>query len=172
MVITTAQLHSTKAELRLYAGSNPTRGVSEIRDGEDLWQWSRLEIRLNAFRGSTIPHKQFIIIIYSESLLITTMFNVRSENVRATLKTAFWKTPFTPFTPWISIRDNSFLSNYYKAKIDKVVLKIINCTKIRTCISKNANIEDGVSPLRYNTKLIISPWFHLVYTLLFLVNLI
>ena len=63
MVITTAQLHSTKPKLRLCAGSNPARGVSEIRDGEDLWQWSRLEIRLNVFRRSTIPQKQFIIII-------------------------------------------------------------------------------------------------------------
>ena len=34
--ITTAQLHSTKPELRFCAGSNPARGVSEIRDGEDL----------------------------------------------------------------------------------------------------------------------------------------
>ena len=50
LVITTAQLHSTKPELRFSAGSNPARGVPEIRDGEDLWQWSRLEIRLNAFR--------------------------------------------------------------------------------------------------------------------------
>ena len=33
---TTAQLHSTKPELRFCAGSNPARGVSEIRDGEDL----------------------------------------------------------------------------------------------------------------------------------------
>ena len=60
VVITTAQLHSTKPELRLCAGSNPARGVLEIRDGEDLWQWFRLEIRLNAFRRSTIPQKQFI----------------------------------------------------------------------------------------------------------------
>ena len=36
MVITTTQLHSTKPELRFCAGSNPSRGVSEIRDGEDL----------------------------------------------------------------------------------------------------------------------------------------
>ena len=35
-VITTAQLHSTKPELRFCAGSNPARGVSEIRDGEDF----------------------------------------------------------------------------------------------------------------------------------------
>ena len=59
MVITTAQLHSTKPELRFCAGSNPARGVSEICDCEDLWQWPRLEIRLNAFRRSTIPQKQF-----------------------------------------------------------------------------------------------------------------
>ena len=31
---------------------NPARGVSQIRDGEDLWLWSRLEIRLiQAYRG-------------------------------------------------------------------------------------------------------------------------
>ena len=36
VVITTAQVHSTKLELRFCAGSNPTQGVSEIRDGEDL----------------------------------------------------------------------------------------------------------------------------------------
>ena len=36
VVITTAQLHSTKPELRFCAGSNPASGVSEIRDGEDL----------------------------------------------------------------------------------------------------------------------------------------
>ena len=36
VVITTAQLNSIKPELRFCAGSNPARGVSEIRDGEDL----------------------------------------------------------------------------------------------------------------------------------------
>ena len=36
VVITTAQLISTKPELRLCAGSNPARGVSETRDGENL----------------------------------------------------------------------------------------------------------------------------------------
>ena len=35
VVIATAQLHLTKAELRLCAGSKPTPGVSGIRDGED-----------------------------------------------------------------------------------------------------------------------------------------
>ena len=62
VVITTAQLHATKPELRFRTGSNPAHGGLEIRDGEDLWQWSRLGIRLNAFRRSNIPQKQFIII--------------------------------------------------------------------------------------------------------------
>ena len=61
VAITAAQLHSTKSKLRFCAGSNLARGLSEIRDGEDLWQWSRLEIRLNAFRRSTISQKQFSI---------------------------------------------------------------------------------------------------------------
>ena len=40
VVITTLQHYSTKPELRFCAGSNPARGVQEIRDGEDLWQYS------------------------------------------------------------------------------------------------------------------------------------
>ena len=36
VVITTAQLHSTKSEFSFCAGSNPARSGLEIRDGEDL----------------------------------------------------------------------------------------------------------------------------------------
>ena len=36
VVITTAQLHLIKPELRFCAGSNPPSGVSVIRDGKDL----------------------------------------------------------------------------------------------------------------------------------------
>ena len=36
MVITTAQLHSTKPELRFCTGSNHACDLSEICDGEDL----------------------------------------------------------------------------------------------------------------------------------------
>ena len=36
VVITTAQLHSTKPELRFCAGLNPPRCISEIDDDEDL----------------------------------------------------------------------------------------------------------------------------------------
>ena len=62
VVIATAQLHSTKPELRFCAGPNLVCGMPKIRDGEDLCQWPRLEIRLNAFCRSTIPQKQFITI--------------------------------------------------------------------------------------------------------------
>ena len=63
VVISTAQLHSAKPELRFCAGSNLARGVLEICDGENHWQWSRLEIRLIVFCWSPIPQKQFITII-------------------------------------------------------------------------------------------------------------
>ena len=36
VVITAAQLHSTQPELKFCTGSNPARGVLEIRDGENL----------------------------------------------------------------------------------------------------------------------------------------
>ena len=65
VVITTVQLYSTKSELRFCADSNTARGVSDICDGKNLCKCSLLEIRLNPFRLSTIPQKQFIIIKYS-----------------------------------------------------------------------------------------------------------
>ena len=57
VAITAAELDSTKPELRFCTGSSPARGVSEIRDGEDLRQLSQPEIRLNAFRRS-LNHKK------------------------------------------------------------------------------------------------------------------
>ena len=69
MIIATAQLHSSKPELRFCTGSNPARGVLEIRDGEDLWQWSRLEIRLRLspvnHTTKTIHHQLRISVILS-----------------------------------------------------------------------------------------------------------
>ena len=81
VVITTVQLHSTKPELRFCAGSNPARGVSEIRDGEDIWQWVLLEIRLNAFRWSIIPQKQFIIIIIIIIVIINLVLKLSDVNL-------------------------------------------------------------------------------------------
>ena len=74
---TNSQIHSPKPEIKFCAGSNPARGVLKIRDGEDLWQWFRLEIKLNAFRRSTIPQKHFIIIINCLNGMneLTTMFS-------------------------------------------------------------------------------------------------
>ena len=78
-VIATAQLHLTKPELRLCSGSNPARSVSGFCDSEDLWQWSWLEIRLNTFRWSTIPQKQFIIIFIIIIIIIIIINNSVSE---------------------------------------------------------------------------------------------
>ena len=66
VVITTAQLHSTKPELRLCGGLNSARKVSEIRDGEILSEILTMVPAGNkAKRPSSVNHttKQFIIII-------------------------------------------------------------------------------------------------------------
>ena len=47
--ITTAQLHSTKPEVRFCTDTNPASDVSEIRDGDDIWQSPQLKISLNTF---------------------------------------------------------------------------------------------------------------------------
>ena len=62
VVINSVQLHSRKPELRFCAGSYPPRGVSGICNVEDLWQWSRLKIKLYPIPWSGIRQKQFIII--------------------------------------------------------------------------------------------------------------
>ena len=62
VVITTAQPHSTKPEIRFCVGSNPVPDISETGNDEDLRQWPRLEIRLNTFHWLTMPQKQFIFI--------------------------------------------------------------------------------------------------------------
>ena len=54
VVITTAQLHSTKPELRFCAGSNPACDMSAICDVEDHGQWFWLEIRINTYIWSII----------------------------------------------------------------------------------------------------------------------
>ena len=74
---------SAKHELRFCADSNPARGVSEIRNADDLWKWSRLEIRLDTFRMSTISQKQFIIMIIIIIIMIFIIINK------------------TPFTFWV-----------------------------------------------------------------------
>ena len=55
----------------------------EDSHSEDLWQWSRLEIRLSAFRWSAIPQKQFIIIII---IIIIIIAAIDSNQVAEILK--------------------------------------------------------------------------------------
>ena len=55
VVITAAQLHSTKLQLRFCAGLSPSRGVS-IYGGDNLWQCSQLGIRLKAVRRTIIKN--------------------------------------------------------------------------------------------------------------------
>ena len=74
--------HSTKPKLRFCAGSNPDHAMSEICDGADLWQWPQLQIKLNAFRWSTIPQKQFILINYqwAQNELFQLLLKISAEN--------------------------------------------------------------------------------------------
>ena len=41
----TAKFHTTKPEVRFCASSDLARCLSEVCDGENLWQWSQLKIR-------------------------------------------------------------------------------------------------------------------------------
>ena len=71
MVITTAQLHSAKPQLKsLHAdGVNPVHGVLDVCDDKNLWQCSLLKIRHNVFRWSTISQKPFIIINFTRNTI-------------------------------------------------------------------------------------------------------
>ena len=93
VVITTAQLHSMKPELRFCTGSNPVPGLLEIRDGEDFCQWSRLEIRLNAFCRSTIL--QFIIqpSLYYSAFSLLLYFYFCCFSFAISLTSIFFKCP-------------------------------------------------------------------------------
>ena len=74
VIITTAQLHSSKPEFRLCAGSNPNRGVLDIRDGEDQ---TMLPAGSKPKRLSSVNHtaKQFIAITLPAISLLRLMFS-------------------------------------------------------------------------------------------------
>ena len=81
VVITTAQLHSTKHELRLCGGLNSPRSVSEICDGEILSEILTMVPAGNkAKRPSSVNHttKQFIIIINRVPFRPLTIKSVRN----------------------------------------------------------------------------------------------
>ena len=85
VVNTTTQLHSTKPELRFCAGSNSAYDMLEICDGEDLWQWSRLEIKLHTFCHSAIPQKQIIIIHHHHLQMCESLKKAKTLELRITL---------------------------------------------------------------------------------------
>ena len=67
-------------ELRFCASSlkscSPLAGICDV---DNLWQWSRLKLRFNAFHQSTFPQKQFNIIIRAlTSILINSYKNDRN----------------------------------------------------------------------------------------------
>ena len=51
---------SQASTMELYCGK---LFLLEIRDAKDPWKQSRMEVKLNAFRQSPIPQKQFIILL-------------------------------------------------------------------------------------------------------------
>ena len=69
--------------------------MSEIRDGKDVCQWSRLEIKLNPFLRSIIPQKQLIFIIKcNEQVMNDQVLNLSTyvtENVQLKLMNLFFK---------------------------------------------------------------------------------
>ena len=77
MVIITAQLHSTKSELRFCASLNPAHAISEIYDCLNLWQWPWLKIKHkcnnNSSSLSSSPFTKFCgILILGYQVLNTT----------------------------------------------------------------------------------------------------
>ena len=92
MVITTAQLHSTKPAVKFCTDLNRACNALDICNGEDLWQWSWIEIRLNAFHWSTIPQKEFIIIIIIITIIIILLSSSILLAVLASIKLLLMKT--------------------------------------------------------------------------------
>ena len=175
VVITTAKLHSSKPELRLCAGSNPVRGVSEIHDGEDLWQWSRLEIRLNAFRRSTIPQKQFIIIIIIHLILMLPNFPPHSQAPQ--YSTSFSCSPIfhlilmLPNVPPHSHAPQNILPHSHApqnipphSQAPQSSISI-SCSPIFHLIFMLPNIPPNSHASQCSTTFSCSPMFHLILTL-------
>ena len=129
MVITTAQFHSTKPELRFWSGSNSAGGVSKICDGEDLWQWSRLKRGLNTFRRSTIPQKQFIIFIIINDI---EMYSTHNKG-KSVVDERFIKTLMCKFYKYMT----SISTNMYIDKLDYIVNKYNNIYQSRIKMKLN-----------------------------------
>ena len=87
MVIFTAQLHSTKPELRSCAGSNHARGNSRWR-GSLTMVLARNKAKCFSLVNPTVPQRQFIIIFSNWKLLLTSNINAEMVNDQRMLKNA------------------------------------------------------------------------------------
>ena len=140
----TAQLYSTKSELRFWAGSNPLCDVSEICKDENLWQWSQLEIRYKRLLSvnhttKTIHHQLKVAIrrgnkcknvFYSN--LIFNIFCVNYNVKFCYTKDLFvwnFKANFVTVTPEIHLFESCILPSLitYKVKFLNKKLCSINC---------------------------------------------
>ena len=101
VVIITAQLYSTKPEFKFCAGSYPAHGVSEIRDGEDLWQWSPLEIRLNALKNNSSSSSVGLLEKLHSIKISRKVLFLKMENTKK-LHIALYKNSFSNYLLWLS----------------------------------------------------------------------
>ena len=63
VAITTAQLHQTESESRLWAGSNSDCDMSKVYDDGDIRQWYQQEIRLSRLLSVNHSTEQLVIIM-------------------------------------------------------------------------------------------------------------
>ena len=116
VIITTAQLHSTKPELRFCAGSKPCLW----RVG-DSWWWGSLTMvparnKAKRFSSATIPQKQFFIIIIT--IIIIIIINNSQNNLSLEIDLEYAKE--------LQELDNDYPSAPDKMEIKKEMLSDIN----------------------------------------------
>ena len=74
--------------------------------------------------------------LHSEGYLITAMFKVPSQQLRGTLKTAYWKIPLQ-----LNILFHQDFGTHHETKTDESPWKKVSCTKIRACTSENITLK-------------------------------
>ena len=114
-------------------------GSAQARDGEDLWQWSRLEIRLITYRRSTIPQKQFIIIII--------IIIIKNESLAQVFSWEFYK-----------ICKNTFFAEHHRTTASYYTAVIIHrttasCYTTSYCIAVSIVVKGELVNVNYDTKL-------------------
>ena len=108
VVITIGQLHSAKPALRFCAGSNPARGVSKIRNGEDLLTMVPAGNKVK--RLSSVNHITKTVIIIIIIIIIITCLKDYFFGIWVNLRIELWSIHvFLTFTQ-ISFRITCIIS--------------------------------------------------------------